>query len=251
MAKKKKNNGAKWIFISLIVVLVGVLGVLFTYSPIELDNRNCPANSQKIKTTLAILLDTTEQYGVSQVQQVVNHIYREVSKLQQYDRILIFSVSEDRSKSLPKNFDLCKPGSDQTKTPVHEEFSKFVFKKKLEKTLETLQGNQPSSPIISSLSSVASQLSSDGENTRIILVSDLVEYSDVISMYQSDWLSKAETDKERLRKLRPMLEGISLDILFLARPDNQFQNKDLLYWWRQYLSDAGAFINQIKPITGN
>lgn len=125
------------------------------------------------------------------------------------------------------------------------------FKKFLDGSLEKLQGGtRPSSPIISSLEWVASDRERDGSRKRILLVSDLIENSDVLSQYDPGWLGHYGRSRKRIHDQCPMLDGVDVDILFPARADRATQDNVLVEWWLDYLRACGGRVQSVRKITG-
>ena len=145
----------------------------------------------------------------------------------------------------------CKPNPKSTAQPTQKRLQSKRFKFYIQEELRDLKTEtRPASPIIESLAYVASDFERDNSQRMIVLVSDLMEHSSVISMYSDTWLDELNNQSEKSAKLRPMLKGIDMTVLFMTRAEQTNQTVELLSWWRKYLKDSKAFVERILPITG-
>jgi hypothetical protein len=184
------------------------------------------------------------------LKQVTNRIVVAVEELKPLDRVRIYTVGDASEKLLKPYFDFCKPDPNANESPILSRFKLANFTFMLEENLKRMQGSGSSSPIISSLGSVAADLPAVYDDRRIILVSDLIEYSEIISMYPSDWLTTAEREKRNIAAKRPMLSGIYLEILFIPRPNQPQQDIALRDWWWSFIEESGGSVARFTPISG-
>ena len=131
--------------------------------------------------------------------------------------------------------------------PIVARFKQANFAFMLEENLKEMQGTRSNSPIISSISSIAVDLPKSFENRSIVLVSDLIEHSDLISMYDSNWRKELVHAQRRLSAKRPMLNGITLEVLFILGQTNPQQDTALRDWWWQFIEESGGRISRFTP----
>lgn len=238
MAKKKGQTG-QIIALALVLVLLGC-------NP-AVDRAGCPQEPGHTKVSLSILLDSTDTYGAGQKLSLINRIWDEVDKLDVYDRVKVYQVEHGEQTPL---LNLCKPGRNFQDAPIHQRLQEVRFKELTDKALRQMEGERATSPIIESLGWVAANRERDDSDRRILLVSDLLEYSDVISHYSPDWRPKNERGRQRIHGHCPNLENTQLNILFAVRPDQPNQNNDLVEWWLHYLESCGGSVNRVIRVTG-
>ena len=207
----------------------------------------CPGESGHTNVTLSILLDATDPYGAAQKRSIVNAVWDEVDALAVYDRVKVYTVQQ--TPATP-NFNLCKPGWRLGDPPIVKEWREARFKQFLDDSLEKLQGTRPTSPLIASLGWVASDRERDDSKRRILLVSDLIENSNVLSQYDPGWLDHYERNRSRIHDQCPMLDGTDMDILFPTRPSRSTQNNELVAWWLDYLQACGGRVGSVRKMTG-
>jgi hypothetical protein len=244
--------GKKFLVILIMIALVATLSLLIILNPDkQLDSQTgCPAVSGSQAKSVSILLDASDPYAASQVKHVSNFIRAYVDELEAFDRIKIYQVDESFSLNLHPIFDFCKPGSDLNKTPLDAVLMEKKFDTNLESIFQSIQGQRVTSPIIQAISSVASDFDQSIPNRSIVLVSDLIEYSSLANMYETNWAKSIEDNQAKLQKAKPILDGVDLTILLLMRPNLKIQDKTIRDWWVDYLELSGARILTVKAITG-
>ena len=230
-------------------ILLGILIwlVLFLDDPAVDSITSCPREPGYTKVSLSILLDATDTYGAGQRLSLINRVWDEVDALDVYDRVKIYQVEKGKQTPLQN---LCKPARSLQDTPIQQQFREVRFKDLIGKALQRLEGERAISPIIESLGWVAADRERDGSERRILLVSDLLEHSDVISHYSPDWRRNYERNRQRIHGQCPNLENTHLDLLIAARPTQPNQNNDLVEWWLEYLESCGGYVNSVTRFTG-
>ena len=245
---KHKTSFAKIAFIVLLIVVIAGIVAFFLFEAPNIGGKTgCPKEKGHTAVTLSIVLDATENYGATQQRSIVNRVWDRVDSLEVYDRIKIYTVE---STAQPPIFHLCKPRKELQDSPAHSLLKDVRFKEYLNDALEKLQGTREESPIIASLGWVAADRERDDSSQHILLVSDLIENSDGFSQYNPDWSAVYQTNRKRIHDQCPMLDGIQIDILLPARPDQSTQDNALVSWWDEYLGACGGYVNSITKITG-
>ena len=236
-----------FVLVALLLGVIGWVAIVFLDEPTVDRDTSCPYESGYTKVSLSILLDSTDNYGAGQRLSLINRVWDEVDALDVYDRVKIYQV--ERGEQAPLQ-NLCKPARSLQDTPIQQQFQEARFKERIGKALRHLEGERAISPIIESLGWVAADRERDGSERRILVVSDLLEYSDVISHYNPDWRRNYERDHQRIHGQCPNLENARLDLLVPARPAEPNQNNDLVEWWLAYLESCGGYVNSVTRVTG-
>ncbi len=249
MARRKGTPLAKMLVFGIgAVAVVAIVLAVFLYDVPTLDVRSaCPRDPGYTKVSLSIVLDATDVYGAAQRLSIVNRVWDSVDSMDVYDRVKIYIIEPGEQIPL---LNLCKPGANLQDSPAEQQLRELQFKRFIDDALEALQGTRPRSPIIESLGWVAADRARDGSDRRILLVSDLIEHSDVISHYDPNWPEVYEANRTRIHNQCPNLDAIQIDILYVARPDVTTQNNDLVTWWLEYLEACGGSVNSVTRITG-
>ena len=249
MNRKKRTQVVQIVAFSLVgSLLLGFFSFVYFLDEPAVDRAtSCPHESGYTKVSLSILLDSTDTYGAGQRLSLINRVWDEVDALDVYDRVKIYLVEGGEQVPLQN---LCKPGRSLQDTPIQQQFQEVRFKELIGKALQRLEGERAVSPIIESLGWVAADRERDGSELRVLLVSDLLEYSDVISHYSPDWRRNYERKRQRIHGQCPNLENARLDLLIPVRPAEPNQNNDLVEWWLEYLESCGGYVNSVTRITG-
>lgn len=251
MAKKnKKSSPFLWVFISIAIIsVVGIAFLLFTFDQKKPDFQGCLEVNAGNYVELSVLVDATEPMGIAQLEKVSSHVQRRVAELGAYDRVRVFAMSQVGGEVLRPSFNFCKPNPDSFDAPTKKRFEDLRFKSMIERVIRQNEGVQPSSPIIHWIGAVASQFKSEIGSKEVIIISDLIQNSEMLSMYEANWKERAASS--RVNKSRPMLEGVEIQILWIMRPAEDRQTVEIREWWTKYLRDSGAYVSSIIPVTGN
>ncbi|MCY3883369.1 MAG: hypothetical protein OXG24_00470 [Gammaproteobacteria bacterium] len=239
---------AKVVVFVLIIAIIAIVVVVVLVGNRQLDPQTgCPKKPSRTQISLSIALDATDPYGPGQRREIVNKVWKTVDELNTYDRVRVYMIQQGEQIPL---LDACKPGRELQHSPIERLLREESFKAKVDQALEHLQGTENNSPIIESLGWIAANHNRDGSQRRILLVSDLIEHSDVLSHYSPNWLDSYEENRVRIHNQCPNLDDVDIDILFGARPSIPTQELNLVNWWESYLSACGGTVNSIVKITG-
>ena len=236
-----------YVLVALLLGAIGWVAIVFLDEPALDSDTSCPHESGYTQVSLSILLDSTDTYGAGQRLSLINRVWDEVDALDVYDRVKVYQV--ERGEQVPLQ-NLCKPARSLQDTPLQQRFQEARFKELIDEALRSLDGERAISPIIESLGWVAANRERDKSERRILVVSDLLEYSDVISHYNPDWRRNYEKNRQRIHGQCPNLENARLDLLIAARPAEPNQNNDLVEWWLEYLESCGGQVRSVARVTG-
>lgn len=251
-SRRKKKSDKTYLTLSAVAIaaILSVIGYVFMNPPAVQQSNGCLAEQQKANSSLSILLDTTDQYRPVKLKVIKNILYERVLQLKQFDHVKVYRVDELRDGILKPAIDICKPGLDQLENPLFSKLKKVQFEEAIESAFGVMEGSHPTSPIIESISSVASDMSLVHENKEIIVVTDLIENSEIISMYHAGWESELDSNERYVEKMQPTLDGRKVRLLMLARPEVSTQNLDLKKWWICFLRNSGAPRVELEEIRG-
>jgi hypothetical protein len=249
--KAKKES----FFVPILIGLLIVIGFGFTYkhfeNKIEVNQRTgCPISNVDQRSALSLLLDSSEPYTPVQMSNIVNRIQNKVNSLKSYDHLRIYTIGVAEEELLVPHFDFCKPDPESAESPLMRNWKAGNFEQRLRDTLGLMQGSRDNSHIITSIGSVASELPDSYDERTIIIVSDLVENSNIGSMYSPNWQEALSERNALLDARRPMLGGIRIEILFAPRANAGIDFRRVRDWWMTFLSDSGGMVARIDPISG-
>jgi hypothetical protein len=115
----------------------------------------------------------------------------------------------------------------------------------------------PSSPIIESIraASITSFSTEDAGRIplRLTLISDMIQNSPAYSQFRTDSNFEALSKNQIWPGLRPQLEGVEVDILYLLREGatrngKQIQNRGHQDFWESLIDSSGGQLVSFKPL---
>ena len=211
----------------------------------------CPQEPGYTKTSVFILLDTTDRISPTQKDHIQDTVNAVVGAVAPYSRIRIFEILPSRQRLLEPDFDSCKPDADNPLgSPVVQREEKRRFEESLESYFKGIRFDRgrPTSPIIHAIGSVATYFADSEGEISLIIASDFIENSRLLNQYSADWRATADgTAARQLRASAPRLNGANLSMLVIPRPDIPHHDDKFIDWWGWYLLNvSGASIELIE-----
>ena len=252
--RKKKENKTKYsIFLVLILLISSIVGAVFyvTNSPSIDIVSGC--DIEKVTPTMVVIIDRTGELTANHKRMLKNFINKEVNSLAVDTRLQIYTIDDKVFKGASKPIiDICKPKSKKDINKLYENVTieskkTDVFNNKLELAINTavLGKDGNSSPIIEAIYDVVSnsKLNDEIKVNRIMLVSDLIQHSELISFYNNRYDMK--NIKLALDEF-PSLRDVDINVLYLQRnnKEGKIQTPELLQWWENVFNIASA--NSLK-----
>lgn len=243
------------------IVSFFVLTVLF--APIilgsdELDKDLCQRGGQP-PAHAVMLLDPTDPLSPSQVQALRNEIRNRKEALRVGERLSILEISPDGDGPVARVlFSKCRPrdGTDaQALTENKRQLQKRYreqFEEPFEKVVAGIKvgSHADTSPLLASLYQIATMRSfASGGRRILIIISDLLELSQVMTQYRSPYRFSDPQVQESLyvKGVKGALAGV--DVLVLERTDNktrQYQTAMHENFWREYMDFAGVTNSEVR-----
>lgn len=254
-SKSSGGVGSILAIIAAICVLIALVGAgvylrLNTETEIALDEDLCPKTGAR--GTVAILLDTTDELAQVTKTEVKLRILEVQGSLERFYRVSVYTLSENGLNSQPLA-SICNPGrlnqmdklaqKGLTANPAmierkYQEFEKLitatignVFAKKFDaaqspllSSLQELHGILPTPAIVDR------ELYPSGKN-KIIFVSDLLEHTEVFSIYRSGIDFGAYNMSRANEKYGRSYKDISLVFWAVSRNHGNFSTMDLMNFW--------------------
>jgi len=196
---------------------------------------------------LAILIDTTDPISPAQLRAARARIARMIEAAPDFTRVSLATVAPAAAPVRS----LCKPPSDASALTANPRLVAERYEDEfLAPVTETLDGllavpEADSSPIIEALQAFLAAIPGfDSGPRQVVLVSDLVQHSEIFSFYRGgDWDSfRASGAADRLAR---SLDGAEVTILRFPRPAAPSATVD--DFWVRYLDAQGAV--RVVPTT--
>ena len=263
MAKRRKSRsrrksgssvGDYFVLVVLISAVAAILGgIFFLYQNREQDftlnsTDLCPQIGAR--STVAILLDTTDEISGTTRQDIQNRARLELEKLPRFSRLAVYKMDDEGLNSKPI-VTLCNPGQLSemgglaqqgiTANPgmiksKYDNFSTKISAAADQMFRSSFEGRQ--SPLLSALQELSLILPRPvlidaarypaGQN-KIIYITDLMEHTDTFSVYQSGVDINAFRDSRATEKFGKRYEE-DLEFWILQR-DNRINTTDLIQFW--------------------
>jgi hypothetical protein len=266
--KRNDNSGwriASWILGSFMVVAI-IGGIIFIASnrPIALNPiTGCPIDSSLIAKNISIIFDTTERLIPSQREEVKNRIGREMETLKENTKVTFYRVESNQSSGIqqvtftPQNTQLeinefCRGPSPWGASPNQEALARQL-PGLFGDAFIGIVGNSPQSfsPLIDALRYVAATLTNNSPENKVIVISDLIENSQVLTMYDRNWLNLYNDNKNQVLRQRPIYpSNTDIEVYLLNRPQYSIQDQEFLEFWFEVLAGDGTVNIDFKNISG-
>ncbi len=248
------GKGAGWPWAFVIVAVTGlVIGGFILSDHLKkasaIDETTlCPLDGPK--AALAILLDLTDPVTQAQDRRLRTIIGGEIARAEAGTMISVGLVSEDRTNWGAK-FALCKPQEEANANPLiqnpkligeryNDEF-KVPFGNALQALLKAPQ--EKTSPIMESLQALISDTSSIetvSGRRQLIIASDLLQNSSVLSFYRGEFW-EAFAQKGGTGRLSGNLTDVDVMLLRIPRPDSKIDGDARVdQFWLHYFDRQGT-----------
>ena len=259
------GGGFKWPAIALAsTIFVGLIGV-FTFDSLNApvsSNRltGCPNNEADIPLHVTILFDTSEPLAESQqlaVRNTLNNLINNEDEFPEYSKLSVYRVDSDLTSGIQQvslNFDnssqdgnsitsFCRPATNWQQSTLAKQMAEKLSSYYAGELLGAVGNNSEKySPIIDALRYLGSSLIGPSTTqNRVIVVSDLIENSSILTMYESDWYKKFDSNQSFVIDQRPIFPaGTSIEAYVIARPRYGIQSlapsSDFVEFWRKVLT---------------
>ncbi len=261
---KSSGSGASTPLLALgALAVVAALGGAFWWSNKDaaanaVDSQTlCPAPSGPVGMT-AILLDLTDPLSPAQHSQLMAWLEDEIDRAPRGTQFTMGVVSQDHV-NWGATDPLCKP-QDASSANTLTQNARLIDARYRERFLDPLKTRLESmvstsgadrSPIMESLQALVSDsagfVTFEG-GRRIVVVSDLLQHSDVLSFYRGgDWESfRSSPDYQRIGTT---LDGAEVQIYQVPRPTEGVKDPAVLDdFWMKYFERQGAHIPSVERL---
>jgi len=240
--------------IALAILLIGgLIGTyaLFAGSRAELnEDTGCPVKGPSAVT--AILFDRTDPINDKQKLYLQNKLDLFRERTEKYEEVHTYSLEEQGDGVVKPVLRICDPGrgsdvNSLTGNPrlLHERWEK-QFDTPLRDMLQGLQegGGSKTSAIFEAIQSVSLQSFQSSKlaaNTprKLILISDLLQFTKSLDFYKSDLNYQTFQLSNEARHLHTNLNGVVVEIFFIPRAKPDRINR-LVGFWTNWFVDQGA-----------
>ena len=255
--QKKQRNQAILNFV-LAGLAVAIIGFSFyALQPEPYDELTLCELSDDLPPHTAVIIDKTDEYSEQQADLIAAVIRRSRNRLEIGERFTLFELDQFGQFDPRGRFSLCNPGrGDQVNAlfrnpaQIEERFNE-KFNQPLEDILEDLvePKEAPNSPVLEALARLGQTdaFSSRAPARRIVMISDMLQNSDVFTIYGGggslpadipDAISVADTT---MRRFGDSLNGVELEIRLIPRARYvDMQRGALKDYWDEVFDELGV-----------
>lgn len=263
--RKKEKDRLRYAVSS--VIILGVLAIfvaifLLKPEPIMRDPDTLCRSDEGPSSITAILLDRTDSFSAITKSDLEAQIWDRLNKIEENHEVSLFVVEPTQDKTLNPIIQVCNPGDPdnvdyftQSEAIVRRNWQQ-KFRQPLEEELKSLLNEKeaPLSPIMESIQSVSiTHFQNERRSVprRLIIISDFLQNSDVISFYTNQPNFNLFKKTSEHRGLNPDLRGVEIEMWLIQR--NQPQQGDggkLLKFFQSWFSEHGGQVVRVLRTSG-
>jgi hypothetical protein len=222
----------------------------------------CPKNG--IDSVTAVLIDNTDSLTPIQKASLRNQLTAVVQQVPKGGRLDIYSVQSTHDGPIKPSFSMCSPGRGEDVSELRNNPRKIEKKWKEEfnapawKAIDGLLeiSARDESPLLESMQSISltafrDPAVSDSAERRLVIASDMIEFSKGLNMYKGVPSSEEFLKGEVFRRVKGDLRGVKIDTLLLRRVTAaQVQSSALVLFWRDVFFAQDGLPDRFYQITG-
>lgn len=242
------------VFIGLAVV--SVIGSIFymnlTKVKIDIDSDTLCQVGHPPTDIIAILIDATDGLPDRAARQASIRIEQVLSAAPENTLINLYEIKSGNESHIEPIAHICKPsnGKDVSHLTGNKHYSIKQYEERFLKPLRLQIDNlidadsSSTSPLIESMQSAVIESFKANANTgekRLIIVSDMIQNTNLYSFYREKPSYENYSDiSTQSGKGMLRLDGITVEILVVARSFPKGTRKDVVRFWSLFLKDKGA-----------
>ena len=242
------------VFIGLAVVfaIVSIFYINLSKVKIDIDPDTLCQVSRPTTDIIAILIDATEGLPERAARQASIRIEQVLSAAPENSLINLYAIKSGNESHIEPIANICKPsnGEDVSNLTGNKHYTIMQYEERFLKPLRLqidnlIDANSSStSPLIESMQSAVIESFEANANTgekRLIIVSDMIQNTNLYSFYREKPSYEnyneisTQSGKGMLR-----LDGITVELLIVARSFPKGTRKDVVRFWSLFLKDKGA-----------
>jgi hypothetical protein len=222
----------------------------------------CPVN-RPISEVTVILLDVSEKFSEPQRLQIENELTRIRDSVPEFGAVEVYALDRIGRRVTEPVLHLCNPGTGAKLNRIYQnpdlarrKWAAFTSRLGAELDRQMQLPNQSSSPIFEAIQATALRTFGrpvyDGLPKQLVLVSDLLQnLPGEFTMYANVQDFDAFKATPYFSQVRADLQGVSVDLLYLARSTVAVQGARHIQFWDQYFRAQGATVESVKRIFGD
>lgn len=255
MSRRRRRQQTRLAVMNILAALAIVALAAYAITrvqPPDYDEVTLCLETGELPAHTAIIIDKTDAYSPEQAGYIRDLIDRVGDRLDVGERLTLFELDAEGEFNPRGEFSLCNPGRGNQVNPLFrnpqqiEERYAERFEAPLEAVLADLiePKEAPASPILEAVARLAQteNFSPDAPARRLIIVSDMLQNSDIFTVYGSGELPAAEDIAELVEaRYGDELRGVDVEVRLIPRKNRTDQQRgELRELWEDILGDLGA-----------
>lgn len=244
----------------LVALALGVAAAVSAQAAIVASARDLDADLCRPRvatpTDAVVFVDPTDRRTEAQQRAIREEILRRARGLEKGGRLSLYALTSDTSQTVPQLlYSRCNPGdgSGESGWKTNKRMSQKRYDEEyygpLTEAVAALfeVGPSSSSPLLEALHRIIVELSSRAAEERVLVVfSDLLEKSDVMSHYSAEYGFGDVEESAYVSEVQGRLPGAQVVVYRLAaQPTTGHQTEGNLRFWVEYLQAAGALEDDV------
>ena len=259
MSRRRRQRQRRMAYINFAIIALLIAGGVAAFQflkPVPYDEQTLCLLSDELPPHTAIILDKTDEYDESQADLIAALIRRSRDRLEVGERLSMFELDAEGQFDPRGEFSLCNPGRGGQVNPLFrnprmiEERYATLFETPMDAVIDDLvvPKEAPSSPILEAMARLGQteNFSPDAPARRIVIVSDMLQNSDLFSAYGGGGTLPANMPRARdvaeavERRYGRSLSGVDLEIRLIPRGRyTDMQRGALKEYWNEVFSELG------------
>jgi len=255
--RRRQQRQAFINFGMVLAIIAGIIYIAYTLQPAAYDETSLCVISDELPPHTAIIIDKTDEYSEIQADLIANVIRRTRDRLEIGERFTLYELDAEGRFDPRGEFSLCNPGRGDQVNPLFrnpkqiEERFNALFEAPLEASLKDLitPKEAPSSPVLEAMARLAQTeaFSDNAPNRKIVLISDMLQNSDVFTAYggggelPANMPEALDVYDKVTRRFGTGLDGVELEIRLIQRDRHvDLQRGALKEYWNVIFDELGV-----------
>lgn len=264
-SERRRNRWATALVSGGLLLLVGVLSFAYRTSTVALvpiDPESLCRQDEPPPIVTAILLDISDSLAAPQRAALINKLEGAQTKASRFELFEVFEIDRAGARLVSPLFHRCNPGTGEDMNRLYQNpqraklrWQQFSDSMQFVLLASVSRPSASTSPIFEAIQSIAvstfgrPQYASSAK--RLIVVSDLLQFvPSRIDMYRSIPVFEDFKKSPYYSSTRSDLRNVSVEVLYLDRPNVETQDSGHIQFWEAYFAAQGASLNSVTRIFG-
>jgi hypothetical protein len=245
--------------VALAIFAIGGYLFISTKGP-ELSEDGCPVDPKQSPEHLVVLIDLTTPFNEGQRQNLEGFSQKLFDEIDRYSRVSLYRLNDGSLTQTDKVIEVCSPGNPKNASEwtqnlrnVQKRFT-TNFKNKVIEELDLMKEKTQagtSSEILASIRALSQIefIKPKALETRLIIISDLIENSSTLNMYEAKKIPELSDFWKQTggKDLVSRLNGIQVTFLYVDNSPRIQSQLEFKRFWVKYAIENGSIDSSGSP----